>query len=132
MNSRRHFSATYPHQPHLLGKSGEDQAARYLLSSGFRILERNWRGSSGEIDIIALVAGEDRSEIVFVEVKTRSSLRFGDPFDAITPEKYRRIFRLACEWVSLHHSRTPWRIDVILLLKNGAGFEIVHHKGLIA
>lgn len=132
MNSEPFKPLAYQHRPHLLGKTGEDQAVRYLLSCGYEILERNWRSSSGEIDIIALADGTEGAEIVFIEVKTRSSLRFGDPFDAITPEKYRRVFVLAREWITLHHPRTAWRIDVILLVKNGSGFEIVHHKRLIA
>lgn len=122
-------SAESSHPPHHLGRTGEDEAARYLRSCSYLILDRNWRGSGGEIDIIALADGV---EIVFVEVKTRGSLRFGDPFDAITPEKYRRIYLLAREWIAFHRPRAPWRIDVILLLKNGANFELAHHKGLIA
>ena len=108
------------------------EAVRYLRTCEYLILERNWRGSQGEIDVIARSAGSEMSEVVFVEVKTRSTLQFGDPFDAITPEKYRRIFLLAREWISLHKVREPWRIDVILLLKNRSGFELVHHRGLIA
>lgn len=117
------------HLPHTLGRVGENEAARFLLNSGYLIIDRNWRGSYGEIDIIAR---SDANEIIFIEVKTRSSLRFGDPFDAITPEKYQRIFRLGREWIALHHPRTSWRIDVILLLKSNSGFELIHHKGLIA
>ena len=119
----------YAHPPHLLGRQGEDAAAKFLLSSGYTIIERNWRGSSGEVDIIARA---ESGEFVFVEVKTRASLRFGDPFEAITPEKYRRIFRLAREWSALWQPKASWRIDVILLLQNPVGFELVHHKGLIA
>lgn len=121
-----------PHQPHLLGRKGEDEAVRYLLSCGYLIIERNWRGSCGEVDIIAGAHGEESEEIIFIEVKTRSSLRFGDPFDAITTSKYRRIYTLAREWIAIHHPRSPWRIDVILLVANRMGFELVHHKGLIA
>lgn len=117
------------HPPHVLGQDGEEEAARYLRSSGYLIVERNWRGSCGELDIIAISPSK---EIVFVEVKTRSSLRFGDPFEAITPEKYRRVFQLAREWLALNKKESTWRIDVILLLKNDTGFERVHHKGLIA
>jgi putative endonuclease len=119
----------HAHPPHVLGKLGEDEAVRYLLSSGYLILDRNWRGSSGELDIVVMSPNE---EIVAVEVKTRSSLRFGDPFDAITPEKYRKVYQLAREWISLNTKSARWRIDVILLLKNGMEFKLVHHKGLIA
>lgn len=121
-----------PHHPHLLGRKGEDEAVRYLLSCGYLIIERNWRGSCGEVDIIAGARCEESEEIIFIEVKTRSSLRFGDPFDAITTSKYRRIYTLAREWVAIYHPRSPWRIDVILLVANRMGFELVHHKGLIA
>ena len=117
------------HTPHQLGKSGEIAAVKFLIESNHAILARNWRGTHGEIDIIALGKGE---EIIFVEVKTRSTARYGDPFEAITPEKYRRIFRLAREWIALHHPNSPWRIDVILLMKSVSGFELVHHVGLIA
>ena len=132
MPSPFHQASNYQHPPHALGKAGEDEAVRYLRTCEYLILERNWRGSQGEIDVIARSAGSEMSEVVFVEVKTRSTLQFGDPFDAITPEKYRRIFLLAREWISLHKVRDPWRIDVILLLKNRSGFELVHHRGLIA
>ncbi|NDA80395.1 MAG: YraN family protein [Actinobacteria bacterium] len=137
-----------PYRPHHLGRAGEDEAVRFLHSLGYRICARNWRGSCGEVDVIALseaaTATSQRSalseisarrahdEFVFVEVKTRSSTTFGDPFEAITPEKYRRLYRLAREWIALNHPRAPWRIDVILLLKSVHGFELVHHKGLVA
>ena len=134
MNNLENRLTDYQHprhayRPHLLGKAGEDEAVRYLQSANFLILDRNWRGSSGELDIIVITPDE---EIAFVEVKTRSSLRFGDPFDAITPEKYRRLYHLAREWLSLHGKVISWRIDVILLVRNGVGFGLVHHKGLIA
>ena len=129
MNVHGNRYSEYHHPPHRLGKTGEDEAVRYLLSSGYLILDRNWRGTGGELDIIAK---SPKEEVVVVEVKTRSSLRFGDPFDAITPEKYRKVYQLGREWISLHAKAATWRIDVILLLKRGDGFELVHHRGLIA
>lgn len=125
--------ATPPYRPHYLGRIGELEAVRYLCSLGYEICAQNWRGSIGEIDIIATQTQlHNVREFIFVEVKTRSSRTFGDPFEAITSEKYRRLYRLAREWIALHQPRSPWRIDVILLLKNSHGFELVHHKGLIA
>lgn len=120
---------SHHHRPHLLGKAGEDEAVRYLLSASYLIIDRNWRGSKGELDIIARSPDD---HLAFIEVKTRSSLRFGDPFEAISAEKYRRLYQLAREWISLHAKAATWQIDVILLLKNDVGFELVHHKGLIA
>ena len=70
-----------------LGARGEELAVRYLKNRGYRILERNYRIKLGEIDIIA----RDRNTLVFVEVKARSSNRFGHPKSAITPQKQRKI-----------------------------------------
>lgn len=117
---------------HRLGRAGEDEAARFLMGCGYQLIERNWRGNGGEIDIIAVAKETGRDEFVIVEVKTRSSRTFGDPFEAITPEKYRRLYRLGREWIAAHQPHTRWRIDVILLVKSFPGFEIVHHKDVFA
>lgn len=77
-----------------LGKLGEQLAVDYLASRGYAILERNWRSSGGEIDIVA----RHENETVFVEVKTRSSVAFGDPLGAITPVKHARLRRLVHLW----------------------------------
>lgn len=73
----------------VIGKKGEQIASEYLTSLGWKILERNWHYSkNAEIDIIA----EDKNTLVFVEVKTRSSLSFGHPFEAITKSKIQKIY----------------------------------------
>lgn len=74
-----------------LGKLGEDFAAGILEDRGFLILERNYRCPFGEIDIIAEKAGK----LSFVEVKTRATLRFGRPAEAVNQQKQRRIRRAA-------------------------------------
>src|SRR3954464_14821429 len=79
----------------LLGRRGEDLAARYLTDLGYRILARNWRCRSGEIDLVAADLEPGRRTIVFCEVKTRSGLGFGDPLEAITWAKGRRLGRPA-------------------------------------
>ena len=66
-----------------LGKRGEDIAARFLLEKGLALIARNFRDKFGEIDIIA----KDRETLVFVEVKTRRSHRFGLPQEAVTPSQ---------------------------------------------
>lgn len=125
--------------PHQLGRAGEAAAVDYLLDAGYSIIDQNWRGSHGEIDIIANdkravdsphELGE--SEIVIVEVKTRSSTAFGTPFEAITPEKYRRLFLLGREWIGTYHPGAHWRIDVLSLIRTDGSFRFTHHKGLIA
>ncbi|MGM9993717.1 MAG: YraN family protein [Candidatus Avigastranaerophilus sp.] len=70
------------------GKKGEEIAAQYLIESGYRIIERNWHYSkNAEIDIIA----QDNETIVFVEVKTRTSLGYGHPFEAINANKIKKV-----------------------------------------
>ena len=70
-------------------------AVRRMKRLGYRILEQNYRNSLGEIDIIA----KDRDTLVFVEVKTRSSLRFGSPKRAVTPQKQRKISMVALAYL---------------------------------
>lgn len=73
------------------GKSSERLAVDYLKQRGYRILETNYRTPQGEIDIIA----QEKGTIVFVEVKARSSRRFGSPKAAVTPAKQRKISMVA-------------------------------------
>ncbi|OGM75835.1 hypothetical protein A2210_02280 [Candidatus Woesebacteria bacterium RIFOXYA1_FULL_40_18] len=96
----------------LFGNLGENYACRLLQKSGYRIIERNFTSRFGEIDIIAL----DKDTLVFVEVKTRWSRRFGLPQEAVTPQKLFRIKRTA-EYFSLRHPRLPkkLRIDVVAI-----------------
>lgn len=96
-----------------LGRRGEELAAQYLIGHGYRIVDRNWRCSQGEIDLVA----ERDGEVAVVEVKTRSSVAFGHPFDAITPAKAARLRRLAALWCAAA-PRAPrsLRVDAIAIL----------------
>ena len=96
-----------------LGRMGEEFAACYLVEKGYTILDRNWRCERGEIDIIA----RHRGEVVFIEVKTRSGLKFGHPFEAITSAKLARMNRLAYAWCAEVSDRVPRiRVDVIAVI----------------
>jgi len=79
-----------------IGKRGEDAAARFLEHLGYEILDRNWTCPAGEVDIVAF----DECTLVFVEVKTRTSMAKGFPSEAVTPEKRRRYERIACWYLS--------------------------------
>ena len=68
-----------------LGRRGEQAAAEYLERAGLRILDRNWRCETGELDIVAL----ERRVLVVCEVKTRSGLRYGSPLEAVSHRKRR-------------------------------------------
>jgi len=96
----------------LLGREGEDRAARFLTKQGYRILERNYSTRSGEIDLIALHDGA----VVFVEVKTRTSDAFGAPELAVTPRKQQRMVKTALAYIKykkLH--QVPCRFDVVAI-----------------
>ena len=69
----------------VLGRNGEQAAADYLETEGFRILARNWRCADGEIDIVAM----DRHTLVICEVKTRSGARYGTPLESVHVDEVR-------------------------------------------
>lgn len=92
-----------------LGKAGEDRAAAWYRQAGYEVLARNWRCPEGELDLVLRTPGT----VVFCEVKTRSSDRFGLPAEAVTPTKQRRLRVLATCFLRDHPQRgaTP-RFDV--------------------
>lgn len=81
-----------------LGRAGENRAAEYLTRHGYTVLDRNWRCAQGEVDIVA-ARGE---HLVVVEVKTRRSVVFGHPFEAVDERKKRRLWGLAHAWKAAH------------------------------
>jgi len=96
----------------LLGRTGEDRAARFLASRGYRILERNYSTRSGEIDLIALHEGV----VAFIEVKTRSNDAFGAPELAVNRRKQQRMIKAALGYIKakkLH--QVPCRFDVVAI-----------------
>jgi putative endonuclease len=112
-----------------VGRWGEDVAARHLVAAGLIILERNWRCSAGEIDIIA----RDGRTLVFCEVKTRRSGGYGTPFEAVTMAKARRQRRLAAQWLEIAGLSVPdVRFDVVgVLCPRRGGPKIEHRRGVI-
>ena len=107
-----------------LGQYGEDAAARYLQGIGLTLVERNWRCDCGEIDIVA----REGSTLVVCEVKTRSSLAFGSPMEAITPRKIRRMRQLASRWLDTHDIHAPHiRLDVVGVLQSNMGTPKIDH-----
>jgi putative endonuclease len=75
----------------LLGKEGERLAERYLQKKGYKLVERNYRCTVGELDLIVL----DRRVVVFVEVKTRTGHGFGTPLEAVEFRKQRKMIQAA-------------------------------------
>ncbi|GAA1000079.1 YraN family protein [Subtercola frigoramans] len=112
----------------VLGRRGEALAAAYLEQQGYSILDRNWRCEIGELDLVA----EKHGVTVFVEVKTRSGLRYGHPFEAITLGKLARLRRLSRAWCeAAPQARRQIRIDAIGVVAplNGAA-TIEHIEGI--
>jgi len=97
---------------HAMGAWGEEQALKKLKSLGYQFRDRNWHATTGEIDLIL----EDRGEVVFVEVKTRSSGRFGRPEDGLTPRKKASILQAALAYLDVHDLwEVSWRVDVVAI-----------------
>lgn len=93
-----------------LGREGEDLARKHLEKAGYHIIESNYRTRSGEIDLIA----DDGGVLVFIEVKTRSSNRFGTPLEAVTAAKCRQISKVALEYLSRNNCQESLvRFDVV-------------------
>jgi putative endonuclease len=112
-----------------LGSWGEDFAASHLRSLGWTIAERNWRCAQGELDLVALqpVAGAV-PYLVAVEVKTRSGVGFGDPFEAITAAKLARLKGLAHQWRRAHPGVGGMlRIDAIGIVKVRGRAPVIRH-----
>lgn len=109
-----------------LGNIGEEQAASFLQKKGYVICERNYRVRGGELDIIAKIG----NELVFIEVKARSSQRFGYPEEGVHFFKMKRIVKAIRAYLS--NKRIPesmyLRFDVIAVEKNGATDNYhIHH-----
>jgi putative endonuclease len=109
-----------------IGALGEQLAVDHLTSLGLEVLDRNWRCRYGELDVI--VADNTTRTVVFVEVKTRTSDRFGGVQEAVTPDKVRRLRRLAGLWLASHGG--GWaavRIDVVgVRIGRRPSPEIIH------
>lgn len=110
-----------------LGQYGEDLACKYLQAQGYQILARGFRFRRyGEIDIVANKDGV----LSFIEVKTRSSQRYGKPAESVTLAKQRKIYRVAQYYLQCAGlmSRIPMlSFDVVEVIIEGAGVRLFHY-----
>ena len=110
----------------MLGAFGEGRIVEYRLQQGDEILERNWRVREGEIDVISL---DKIGTFHFIEVKTRSSLAFGHPFESISQAKLLRMQRLAMGWLVTHDCfGCEYSIDIASVLINPDGTHSIEYR----
>jgi putative endonuclease len=106
------------------GKESESLAVRHLKKNGYRILEQNYRNKLGEIDIIA----KEKGVLVFIEVKARNTLLYGNPKWAVTPQKQRKISMIALYYLkATKQTHVKARFDVVALslAKDNPRIEII-------
>ena len=112
----------------ILGKQGEELAVQFLQNLNYQVVEINWREHKFEIDIIA----KDKDELVFVEVKTRTTDFFGNPEEAVTLPKQKHLIEGADFYINQNEIDLECRFDVVAVVLNESKKEINHIKsGLI-
>lgn len=113
---------------HILGQKGEQVALEYLENQGYKILERNFSCRQGEVDIIAL----DNDYIVFFEIKSRTSIEYGLPSEAVTNEKIKHILQVASYYLYKYHlENANTRVDVIEVYVKARHYKINHLKQIL-
>lgn len=105
------------------GVLGEKIAESYLKAKGLQIIEKNWVCRWGELDFIARHQGT----LVFVEVKYRTKLRYGHPFEAITSKKRTSLIRTINMYLQKNLVYEPWRFDVVCVVKQNRSLVIDYY-----
>ena len=113
---------TYMAKHNILGQQGEDLAAKYLEQKGYAVLDRNWRCGHKDLD---LVVTKD-NVVVFVEVKTRTGTEWGDPVDAVTDRKIRRIVNSADAYIRFNQIDMDARFDIVSIVVEDGEFKVEH------
>lgn len=105
-----------------LGKKGEQLAVDFLIENNYQIIERNYRFDKAEVDIIA----QKDAILAIIEVKTRSSLDFGNPQDFVKPKQIKNLVKAVDEYVTVNNLDTEVRFDIIAIVKEGHQYKIEH------
>ena len=105
-----------------VGREGEALAANFLQQKGYEIVDRNWRYGPKEIDIVA----RDGDTMVFVEVKTRSTLAFELPQEAVTKKKMKNLVEAADAYMIQNNIDLEGRFDIVAVL-NGNPLKVIEH-----
>ncbi len=99
--------------PHILGRYAEDMAAKYLVSTGWKVLARNVRINHGELDIVAFDTKESPEELVIVEVRCRTRNKVQEAIESLDRRKMRALMNASNEYVDSLGWEGFWRIDLI-------------------
>lgn len=111
-----------------LGQKGEKEAAQFLKKLGYCIIRKNFKCTYGEIDIIAT----DKNELVFVEVKTRGTKKYGEPREAVNMNKKKHIKKAAIYYISKYRLESKFtRFDVIEVFVKKGKFYMKHIKNTL-
>ena len=105
-----------------LGKKGEQLAVDFLIENSYDIVERNYRFDKAEVDIIA----QKDDILAIVEVKTRSSLDFGNPQDFVKPKQIKNLVKAVDEYVTENDLDVEVRFDIIAIVKENKDYKIEH------
>lgn len=117
MDDKTPFMTRKKYERIALGKWGEALAADYLVDKGYTLLTTNFRTPDGEIDLVV----QKDTELVFVEVKTRRNLKYGNPEEAVNDEKLDHLESAAGYFLLLHPEyENNWRLDVITVIGSPA------------
>lgn len=105
-----------------LGGKGEALAVDFLLKNAYEIIERNFRFGKAEVDIIA----RKENILAIIEVKTRSTVNFGNPQDFVKPKQIHRLVKAVDEYITLKQLEVEVRFDIIAIVKQKNVFKIEH------
>ncbi|MEY8195496.1 MAG: YraN family protein [Cycloclasticus sp.] len=108
------------HRHNQLGQEAEDLALGYLQQQGLTLIERNYRSRYGEIDLIM----RDQQHIVFVEVRFRSSQRYGGALSSVDIHKQRKLIKCAQQYIANTSSRLGFRFDVLAISPSSQQHDI--------
>lgn len=106
-----------------LGKRGEEIAAAYLQNLGYRIMHTNWRCGRAEVDLIA----DQQGTIIFVEVKTRSSIDYGHPEDFVSYKKEKQLEFASSAYIEMTQHQGEIRFDIIAIVFENKHLYKINH-----
>ncbi len=110
------------------GKIGEELACQYLQKNGYKIIEKNFEARQGEIDIIAM----EQNELVFIEVKTRTNIKYGKPVESVDANKQKHLIKTVEYYLYVRKLENEFvRIDVIEIYLYNHKYKVNHIKQII-